>query len=168
MVPVQAAYLRRPLSAYHLSVHHAVFAAVAHFQRQAVQDYTHSTAPNRRFPDVVTQRLMKAWLAKAPQPYSEDDLNAIAAHCTLMEDNARKVEREMQKRIAAVVLAKRIGQSFPAIVTGVNKYGTFVRTLDPHVDGMVVSGGKGLDVGDKVTAKLVSTDPQRGFIDFAV
>ena len=134
----------------------------------AVQDYTHSTAPNRRFPDMVTQRLMKAWLAKAPQPYSADDLNAIAVHCTLMEDNARKVEREMQKRIAAVVLHPRIGQSFPAIVTGVNNYGVFVRTLDPHVDGMVVSGGKGLDVGDKVTAKLVSTDPQRGFIDFAV
>lgn len=134
----------------------------------AVQDYTHSTAPNRRFPDVVTQRLMKALLAKTAQPYSEDDLNAIATHCTLMEDNARKVERDMQKRIAAVVLHPRIGQSFPAIVTGVNKYGTFVRTLNPHVDGMVVQGGKGLDVGDKVTAKLISTDPQRGFIDFAV
>ena len=134
----------------------------------AVEDYTHSTAPNRRFPDVVTQRLMKAWLAKAPQPYSEGDLNEIAARCTLMEDNARKVEREMEKRIAAVVLHPRIGQSFPAIVTGVNHYGTFVRTLDPHVEGMVVSGGKGLDVGDKVTAKLVSTDPQRGFIEFAV
>jgi len=134
----------------------------------AVQDYTHSTAPNRRFPDVVTQRLLKALLAKAPQPYSTDDLNAIATHCTLMEDGARKVEREMQKRIAAVVLHPRIGQSFKAIVTGVNNYGTFVRTLDPHVDGMVVSGGKGLDVGDKVTVKLVSTDPQRGFIDFAV
>jgi exoribonuclease-2 len=134
----------------------------------AVQDYTHSTAPNRRFPDMVTQRLMKALLAKAPQPYSEGDLNAIAVHCTLMEDNARKVERDMEKRIAAVVLHPRIGQSFPAIVTGVNNYGTFVRTLDPHVDGMVVSGGKGLDVGDKVTVKLVSTDPQRGFIDFAV
>jgi exoribonuclease-2 len=133
----------------------------------AVQDYTHSTAPNRRFPDVVTQRLLKAWLAKASQPYSEVDLNAIAVRCTLMEDGARKVEREMQKRIAAVVLHPRIGQSFPAIVTGVNKYGTFVRTLDPHVDGMVVSGGKGLDVGDKVTVKLISTDPQRGFIDFA-
>ena len=133
----------------------------------AVQDYTHSTAPNRRFPDMVAERLLKAWLAKAPQPYSEGDLNAIAVRCTLMEDAARKVEREMQKRIAAVVLHPRIGQSFPAIVTGVNKYGTFVRTLDPHVDGMVVSGGKGLDVGDKVTVKLVSTDPQRGFIDFA-
>jgi exoribonuclease-2 len=134
----------------------------------AVQDYTHSTAPNRRFPDIVTQRLMKALIAKSAQPYSADDLNAIAVHCTLMEDNARKVERDMQKRIAAVVLKPRIGQSFPAIVTGVNKYGTFVRTLDPHVDGMVVQGGKGLDVGDKVTAKLISTDPQRGFIDFAV
>ncbi len=133
----------------------------------AVQDYTHSTAPNRRFPDVVTQRLMKAWLAKAPQPYSENDLNAIAQRCTLMEDGARKVEREMQKRIAAVVLHPRIGQSFPAIVTGVNQYGTFVRTLNPHVDGMLVRGGKGLDVGDKVTVKLISTDPQRGFIDFA-
>jgi exoribonuclease-2 len=134
----------------------------------AVQDYTHSTAPNRRFPDVVTQRLMKAYLAKAPQPYSEGDLNAIATRCTLMEDNARKVEREMQKRIAAVVLHPRIGQSFPAIVTGVNQYGTFVRTLNPHVEGMLVCGGKGLDVGDKVTVKLISTDPQRGFIDFAV
>jgi len=133
----------------------------------AVQDYTHSTAPNRRFPDIVTQRLVKAWLAKASQPYSENDLNAIAVRCTLMEDAARKVEREMQKRIAAVVLHPRIGQSFPAIVTGVNQYGTFVRTLDPHVDGMLVHGGKGLDVGDKVTVKLISTDPQRGFIDFA-
>ena len=121
----------------------------------AVQDYTHSTAPNRRFPDMVAERLLKAWLAKAPQPYSEGDLNAIAVRCTLMEDAARKVEREMQKRIAAVVLHPRIGQSFPAIVTGVNKYGTFVQ------------GGKGLDVGDKVTVKLISTDPQRGFIDFA-
>jgi exoribonuclease-2 len=134
----------------------------------AVQDYTHSTAPNRRRPGGVTQRLLKAWLAKAAQPYSEGDLTAIAARCTLMEDGARKVEREMQKRIAAVVLQKRIGQSFPAIVTGVNKYGTFVRTLNPHVEGMLVSGGKGLDVGDKVTVKLISTDPQRGFIDFAV
>jgi exoribonuclease-2 len=133
----------------------------------AVQDYTHSTAPNRRFPDVVTQRILKAWLAKATQPYSADDLGAIAQHCTLMEDASRKVEREMQKRIAAVVLHPHIGQSYPAIVTGVNHYGTFVRTLDPHVEGMLVQGGKGLDVGDKLTVKLISTDPQRGFIDFA-
>jgi VacB/RNase II family 3'-5' exoribonuclease len=139
----------------------------------AVQDYTHSTAPNRRFPDVVTQRLLKALLAKQNAPYSEGDLDAIAQRCTLMEDAARKVERDMQKRIAAVVLHPRIGQSFPAIVTGVNNYGTFVRTLDPHVEGMLVNAGKpgakkGLDVGDRVTVKLVSTDPERGFIDFAI
>jgi VacB/RNase II family 3'-5' exoribonuclease len=143
----------------------------------AVQDYTHSTAPNRRFPDMVTQRILKAWLKKAPQPYSEGDLDAIAQRCTLMEDAARKVEREMGKRIAAVVMHPRIGQSFRAIVTGVNQYGTFVRTLDPHVDGMLVNVGKpgapqpngrSLDVGDRVTVKLVSTDPQRGFVDFAV
>jgi exoribonuclease R len=134
----------------------------------AVQDYTHSTAPNRRFPDLVTQRLLKALFAKAPQPYSVDDLQAIAQRCTEMEDAARKVERDMQKRIAAVVLRPRIGQSFPAIVTGANEHGIFVRALQPHVEGMVVHGGKGLDVGDKVTVKLVSTDPQRGYIDFAV
>lgn len=133
----------------------------------AVQDYTHSTAPNRRFPDVVTQRLLKAWFAGTPQPYAEDALSAIALHCTEMEDAARKVEREMQKRIAAVVLHKHIGQSYRAIVTGVNRYGTFVRTLDPHVEGMLVQGAKGLDVGDRVTVKLISTDPGRGFIDFA-
>jgi len=138
----------------------------------AVQDYTHSTAPNRRFPDIVTQRIMKAHLAKAQQPYSEGDLNAIAQRCTLMEDAARKVERVMQKRIAAVVLHPRIGQTFRAIVTGVNQYGTFVRALEPHVEGMLVNGGKpgsnGLDVGDRIMVRLVSTDPQRAFIDFAL
>jgi exoribonuclease-2 len=134
----------------------------------AVQDYTHSTAPNRRFPDMVTQRLLKAQLTHTAPPYSEDALNAIAQRCTAMEDAARKVEREMQKRIAAVVLHPHIGQSYQAIVTGVNNYGTFVRTLDPHVEGMLVRGGKGLDVGDKVTVKLISTNPERGFIDFAV
>jgi exoribonuclease-2 len=133
----------------------------------AVQDYTHSTAPNRRFPDVVAQRILKAILGSKAQPYSEDDLNAIAERCTLMEDMARKVEREMQKRIAAVVLHPRIGQVFGAIVTGVNQYGTFVRALDPHVEGMLVRGGKGLDVGDRLQARLISTDPARGFIDFA-
>jgi VacB/RNase II family 3'-5' exoribonuclease len=133
----------------------------------AVQDYTHSTAPNRRFPDVVTQRILKAWLAKTNQPYNTDELSAIAARCTLMEDGARKVEREMQKRIAAVVLHTHIGQTYRAIVTGVNQYGTFVRTLDPHVDGMLVQGARGLDVGDRVKVKLISTNPERGFIDFA-
>jgi len=132
----------------------------------AVRDYTHSTAPNRRFPDVVTQRLLKAWLTKSTTPYSEDDLNAMAQRCTEMEDAARKVEREMQKRIAAVVLHPHIGQTYNGIVTGASEHGTFVRILDPHVEGMVVRGGKGLDVGDRVTVKLVNTDPQRGYIDF--
>ena len=138
----------------------------------AVQDYTHSTAPNRRFPDVVTERLVKAYVDKAVPPYSEADLNTIALRCTQMENAARKVERIMQKRIAAVVLHPRIGQTFHAIVTGVNQSGTFVRALDVHVEGMLVNAGKpgskGLDVGDKVTVKLVNTDPQRGFIDFAM
>ena len=137
----------------------------------AVQDYTHSTAPNRRFPDVVTQRLLKAWIAKSSQPYAEDDLNSIALRCTQMEDAARKVERAMEKRIAAVVLHPRIGQSFSAIVTGVTPHGTFVRVLNPHVEGMLVNAGKPgskYDVGDKLTVKLVNTDPQKGFIDFAV
>ncbi len=133
----------------------------------AVQDYTHSTAPNRRFPDLVAQRILKALLKKEQQPYSEETLNAIALRCTEMEDAARKVEREMQKRIAAVVLHPRIGQNFRGVVTGVNQYGTFVRTLDPHAEGMVVHGGKGLDVGDRVQVKLIGTDPQRGYIDFA-
>lgn len=138
----------------------------------AVQDYTHSTAPNRRFPDMVTERLVKAYVDKAAPPYSDADLNTIALRCTQMEDAARKVERIMQKRIAAVVLHPRIGQTFHAIVTGVNQSGTFVRALEVHVEGMLVNAGKpgskGLDVGDKVTVKLVNTDPQRGFIDFAV
>ena len=135
----------------------------------AVQDYTHSTAPNRRFADVVTQRILKAWLDGQPGPYSEGLLSAVAQRCTEMEDQARKVEREMQKRIAAVVLAKHIGQSYRAIVTGVNRYGTFVRALEPHhVEGMLIRGGKGLDVGDRVTVRLISTDPERGFIDFSV
>lgn len=133
----------------------------------AVQDYTHSTAPNRRFPDLVTQRIFKAWTAGQPQPYSEDSLNGIAQHCTLMQDAARKVEREVEKRIAAVVLHPRIGQSFTALVTGVNRNGTFVRVLNPHVEGMLVSGAKGRDVGDRLTVKLVATDPERGFIDFS-
>jgi VacB/RNase II family 3'-5' exoribonuclease len=133
----------------------------------AVQDYTHSTAPNRRFPDMVAQRIMKAVVQKSMQPYSEDDLSAIAQHCTQMEDAARKVEREMAKRIAAVVLHSRIGQTFRAVVTGATQHGTFVRTFDPPVDGMLVHGAHGLDVGDRVNVKLIATDPQRGFIDFA-
>ncbi|HEX8813623.1 MAG TPA: RNB domain-containing ribonuclease [Terracidiphilus sp.] len=134
----------------------------------AVQDYTHTTAPNRRFPDIVAQRILKAVVAGGAPPYSNDALDAIATRCTEMEDAARHVERDMEKRIAAVVLHPKIGQTFDGIITGVNQHGTFVRTLGPHVEGMVVHGGKGLDVGDRVKAKLVATDPARGFIDFSI
>ncbi|WP_420237813.1 RNB domain-containing ribonuclease [Telmatobacter bradus] len=133
----------------------------------AVQDYTHSTAPNRRYPDVITQRILKARIAGKNQPYTADELNAVATRCTQMEDAARKVEREMQKRIAAVVLHSHVGQKYHAIVTGVNHYGIFVRILDPHVEGKLVEGGKGLDVGDRLEVRLVSTNPEHGFIDFA-
>jgi exoribonuclease-2 len=133
----------------------------------AVEDYTHSTAPNRRYADLVTQRLLKAMVAGKPSPYSEDELSAIAANCTAKASAERKLEREMQKRIAAVALANRIGEKFRAIVTGVNEHGTFVRTLAPHVDGMLVQGKDNLDVGDSLQVKLVRTDPSRGFIDFA-
>jgi VacB/RNase II family 3'-5' exoribonuclease len=133
----------------------------------AVQDYTHSTAPNRRFADLVTQRLIKAVLAHQPSPYTDDELTAIAQTCTLREDGERKVEREMQKRIAAVAMAKRIGEGFDAVVTGVNQYGSFVRVLHPHLEGMLVQGQHGLDVGDRIPVTLVRTDPRHGFIDFA-
>ena len=133
----------------------------------AVQDYTHSTAPNRRFADIVTQRLIKAMLAGQKNPYSDDELTAIAANCTQKEDAARKVEREMAKRLAAVAMQHRIGEVFDAIVTGVTPHGTFVRVLQPHVEGLLAQGQQGLDVGDKLRAKLIRTDPQRGYIDFA-
>jgi VacB/RNase II family 3'-5' exoribonuclease len=133
----------------------------------AVQDYTHSTAPNRRYADLVTQRLIKAMLAKQRSPYSDGELESIAQQCTKQEDAARKVEREMRKRIAAVVMRSRIGQTFTAIVTGVNEHGSFVRTTRPHVEGMLVRGQKGADVGDKINVTLVHTDPERGYIDFA-
>ena len=133
----------------------------------AVQDYTHSTAPNRRYADLLTQRLLKAMIAGQRSPYSDDELASVAAQCTRMEDAERKVSREMQKRIAAVAMSGRIGQVFDAIVTGLTEHGTFVRTIKPHVEGMLVRGQKGLDVGDKLRASLVRTDPERGFIDFA-
>src|SRR5580658_5445295 len=133
----------------------------------AVQDYTHSTAPNRRFPDIVTQRLIKAVLAGQPAPYSDDELAAIASNCTEKEDSARKVEREMTKRLAAVAMSNRIGQVFDALVTGASSKGTFVRVLQPHVEGLLAQGQQGLDVGDKLRVKLIRTDVQRGYIDFA-
>jgi VacB/RNase II family 3'-5' exoribonuclease len=133
----------------------------------AVQDYTHSTAPNRRFADLVTQRLIKAVLASQPAPYSDGELAAIALNCTLKEDAARKVEREMSKRIAAVAMSSRIGETFDAIVTGVTSHGTFVRVLKPAVEGLLAQGQQGTDVGDKLRVKLMKTDIQRGYIDFA-
>jgi VacB/RNase II family 3'-5' exoribonuclease len=133
----------------------------------AVQDYTHSTAPNRRFPDVVTQRLIKTLLSGQRNPYSDDELTAIAANCTQKENAARKVEREMAKRLAAVALQHRIGEVFDAIVTGVTPHGTFVRVLQLHVEGLLAQGQRGLDVGDKLRAKLIRTDIENGYIDFA-
>ena len=132
----------------------------------AAHDYTHSTAPNRRFADTVTQRLMKAVLAKQCCPYPDDRLDAIARNCTLKEDAARKVERAMSKRIAAVALRDRIGEIFNAVVTGAGPKGVFVRVLGPPVEGMLVHGQQGADVGDRLRVKLVGADPQRGYIDF--
>jgi exoribonuclease-2 len=133
----------------------------------AVQDYTHSTAPNRRYADVVTQRLVKAALANKPAPYAAGELKRIAEQCTDREDAARKVERKMRKVAAAVLLKDRTGEVFEAIVTGVTEKGTFARVLKPPVDGRVMRGEHGLRVGDKVRVRLLSTDPERGFIDFA-
>ena len=132
----------------------------------AVQDYTHSTAPNRRFADVVTQRLTKALLDAKPGPYSDNDLAAIATNCTQKGDAARKVEREMSKRLAAIAMSHRVGETFDAIITGVTPKGTFVRVLQPHMEGLLAQGAQGLHVGDKLRAKLVRTDVQHGFIDF--
>jgi exoribonuclease-2 len=133
----------------------------------AVHDYTHSTAPNRRFADLVTQRLVKSALRKLPAPYSASELEQIAMHCTEREDAARKVERKMRKAAAAVLLGNRIGDEFAAIVTGVTPKGTFVRLISPIADGLVRRGEEGLRVGDKVRVRLLSTEPERGFIDFA-
>ncbi|HXA53086.1 MAG TPA: RNB domain-containing ribonuclease [Candidatus Acidoferrum sp.] len=132
----------------------------------AAQDYTHSTAPNRRFADLVTQRLLKALIAKLPAPYTDDHLDAIARACTTMEDAARKVQRDMAKRIAAVAVQNRIGETFAAVVTGVTPKGVFVRVADPPVEGRLMHGEQGLDVGDRVSVMLLGADPERGFIDF--
>ncbi len=133
----------------------------------AVSDYTHATAPNRRFPDVITQRLLKAALGAQAAPYGADELRTLAAHCTLQEGNANKVERLVRKSAAALLLQSRIGQQFDAMVTGVSPQGTWVRIAQPLAEGRVVKGFAGLDVGDKVRVQLMHTDVQRGFIDFA-
>jgi len=134
----------------------------------AVKEYTHSTAPNRRFPDLVAQRLMKAALDRQPAPYSVDELATLARHCTEQEDNAAKVERRVRKSAAAMLLSSRIGARFDAIVTGAADKGTWVRISRPTTEGRVVRRFEGLDVGDRVRVELIHTDVARGFIDFAV
>ncbi|MBX3226436.1 MAG: RNB domain-containing ribonuclease [Labilithrix sp.] len=132
----------------------------------AVDDYAHSTAPNRRYGDLVTQRLLKVCARGDAPPYSAKELLPIAERCSEREDHARKFERTMRKVGAALFLSRRIGGTFDAVVTGVNKNGTFVRLLDPPAEGRVVAGEAGLDVGDRTRVKLVATEPKRGFIDF--
>jgi ribonuclease R len=132
----------------------------------AVRDYSHSTAPNRRFPDLISQRLLKAALAGRPAPYGVEQLKDLARHCTEQEDNAAKVERQVHKSAAALLLAPRIGERFDAIVTGASEKGTWVRISLPPVEGKVLRGSEGLDVGDRVRVELTSTDVERGFIDF--
>ncbi|MEO8654083.1 MAG: RNB domain-containing ribonuclease [Ramlibacter sp.] len=133
----------------------------------AVKDYAHSTAPNRRFPDLIAQRLLKAALTGGPSPYSDEELTKLARHCTDQEDNADKVERQVRKSAAALLLARRIGAQFDGIVTGASNKGTWVRVSGPTAEGRVVRGFEGLDVGDRVRVQLVHTDVARGFIDFA-
>jgi exoribonuclease-2 len=132
----------------------------------ATHDYSHATAPNRRYADLVTQRLVKASLANHPAPYTNEQLSDIAARCTDREDAENKVERTIRKTAAALMFRDRIGERFDAIVTGAGPKGTFVRTLRPPVEGMVVRDHAGFDVGDKVRVQLVSANPERGFIDF--
>jgi len=132
----------------------------------AVKDYTHSTAPNRRFTDVITQRLLKAALGGQPAPYGRDELVTLAEHCTEQEDAANKVERQVEKSAAAMLLESRIGEKFDAIVTGAAAKGTWVRLLTIPVEGRLIQGFEGIDVGNRVRVQLVAVDVQRGFIDF--
>jgi len=134
----------------------------------AVTDYTHSTAPNRRFPDLIAQRLLKAALSGAPAPYANEELGALASHCTEQEVNAAKVERQVEKCAAALLLQDRVGQRFDGLVTGASPKGTWIRISHPAVEGKIVSGARGLDVGDRAHVELVRTDVERGFIDFAI
>ncbi|MFZ2492448.1 MAG: RNB domain-containing ribonuclease [Thermoanaerobaculia bacterium] len=140
--------------------------SIGHFGL-AVKDYTHSTAPNRRYPDLITHRLVKAALAGGHAPYDLDELAALATHCTDQEDAANKVERQVGKAAAALLLADRVGERFDGIVTGAAAKGTWVRIFRPPVEGKLVKGQKGLEVGDRVRVKLIHVDAELGFIDFA-
>ena len=139
--------------------------SVGHFGL-AVKDYTHSTAPNRRFPDLITQRLLKAAIAGSSIPYETDELALLAKHCTETEDAAKKVERQVEKSAAAILLESRIGEIFDAIVTGASEKGTWVRLLSPPVEGRLANRFEGEDVGNKLRVKLIRTDVERGYIDF--
>jgi exoribonuclease II len=132
----------------------------------AVRDYSHSTAPNRRFPDLVTQRLVKAALASHPSPYSLAELEGVATQCTKQEDAANKVERQVRKSAAAMVMQSRVGQQFDAIVTGASNKGTFVRVTAPPIEGKLLGSHPGLDVGDRLRVRLAGVNIDRGFIDF--
>ena len=133
----------------------------------AVRDYTHSTAPNRRFPDLVTHRLLKAALGRRPSPYPPEELERLAAHCTTQEDAANRVERQVRKSAAALLLEGRVGETFDGVVTGASEKGTWVRVFDPPVEGRILEGFRGLEVADRVRVRLLATDVERGFIDFA-
>ena len=133
----------------------------------AVKDYTHSTAPNRRYPDLITHRMVKAALGKKPQPYTTEELAELAQHCTNQEDAANKVERTVRKAASALLLTDNIGDHFDGIVTGASSKGTWVRVFNPPVEGKLVRGAEGLDIGDRVKVKLIGVNPERGFIDFA-
>jgi exoribonuclease-2 len=132
----------------------------------AVKDYVHSTAPNRRYPDLITHRLAKAALNGSRSPYSSEELGELASHCTAQEDAAEKVERQMRKSAAALLLSSRIGDHFDGIVTGASPKGTWVRIFDPPAEGRLVRGAPGVDVGDRLRVRLAHTDVERGFIDF--
>jgi exoribonuclease-2 len=132
----------------------------------AVKDYTHSTAPNRRFPDLITQRVLKAAMDGARAPYSRDELEELARHCTQKENDANKVERLVAKSAAAMLLYSRIGERFDAICTGAAQKGTWVRIFDPPIEGRLIDGFEGVDVGQRLKVQLVHTDVQKGYIDF--
>lgn len=147
-------------------VHEAGDAGSGHFGL-AVGDYGHSTAPNRRYPDLITQRVVRAAIDEVESPYSTAELSALAEHCTTRENDADKVERLVNKAAAALLLCDRIGERFEAIVTGASSKGTWVRLLRPPVEGKLVQGTEGLDVGERLRVKLIEVEPSRGFIDFA-
>ena len=140
-------------------------AATGHFGL-AVKDYTHSTAPNRRYPDLITQRLLKAAIDGGPMPYSKEELDNLATQCTEKEDATNKVERQVGKSAAALLLESRIGEEFEAMVTGASAKGNWVRLLNIPIEGMLRSGFEGIDVGDRIRVQLISVDVKRGFIDF--